>query len=75
MGGLQFAKYAGGIFKTRYRLSKTVCKGDGESHAENLGGWVSDLTVLGLIIVSLKFELASILWYNMLINIKQCLSG
>jgi len=65
----------GGIFKTRYRLSKTVCKGDWESHAENRVYGVSHLTMLGLIIVSLKFELASILWYNMLMNIKQCSSG
>jgi len=72
---LQFAKVPGGIFKTQYRLSRIVCKGDWESHAENLGGWVSHLTLLGLIIVSLKFELASILWYNMLMNIKQCSSG
>ena len=75
MGGLQFDKVPGGIFKTRYRLSGIVCKGEQESHAENRVYGVSHLTLLGLIIVSLKFELASILWYNIPINIKQCLSG
>ena len=75
MGGLQFDKVPGGIFNLRDCLSRIVCSGVPESHAENLGGWVSHLTMLGLIIVSLKFELASILWYNIPINIKQCLSG
>jgi hypothetical protein len=48
----------------QYCLCRLVCSGDQGLLLDILGGGVSHLTMLGLIIVSLKFELSITLWYN-----------